>query len=230
MEMQRLNENTIRVLLGNDDLAERGITVLDLLGNHKQIENFFYSILDEVDKDHTFATNDAVTFQVMPSQSGLELLISRNVDLGEDDDNDDVQDDAPADDGDQDVPDFIKQQLRALDDDTTNEAVDEGGYIDGDGAAQEEFVLRFGSFEDFVALAKQLRLDGAASDLYQYKNDYYLVLTFYTDHVSADEAQDQLALALEFGDRTNISAALLSEYGKSIMATSALETARYYFK
>ncbi len=78
MEMERINANTIRVMLGNDDLAQRGITVLDLLGNHKQIESFFYSILDEVDKDHTFATNEAVTFQVMPSQSGLELLISKN--------------------------------------------------------------------------------------------------------------------------------------------------------
>ena len=57
MEMERINANTIRVMLGNDDLAQRGITVLDLLGNHKQIESFFYSILDEVDKDHTFATN-----------------------------------------------------------------------------------------------------------------------------------------------------------------------------
>lgn len=78
MEMERINANTIRVMLGNDDLAQRGITVLDLLGNHKQIESFFYSILDEVDKDHTFATNEAVTFQVMPSQSGLELLISKS--------------------------------------------------------------------------------------------------------------------------------------------------------
>ena len=39
MEMERINENTIRVLIGNDDLDKRGITVLDLLGNHKQIES-----------------------------------------------------------------------------------------------------------------------------------------------------------------------------------------------
>lgn len=37
MEMERINANTIRVMLGNDDLAQRGITVLDLLGNHKQM-------------------------------------------------------------------------------------------------------------------------------------------------------------------------------------------------
>ncbi|MCI1985692.1 MAG: adaptor protein MecA [Lactobacillus sp.] len=221
MEMERINDNTIRVLLGNEDLAERGITVLDLLGNHQQIESFFYSILDEVDKDHSFATNDAVTFQVMPSQSGLELLISKNVNQ----DDDSSQDDQPQA---QDVPDFIKRQLMATDDD--HDAVDEGGYIDDNGAAQTEVVLKLASFEDLIALAKTLRLEGAASDLYHYQEDYYLVLTFYSNQVSEQEIKDQLAVALEYGDRSNVSAAKLSEYGQKVMATSALETARYYFK
>ena len=54
MEMERINENTIRVLIENEDLEERGITFLDLLGNHKQIEEFFHSILEEVDIDEQF--------------------------------------------------------------------------------------------------------------------------------------------------------------------------------
>ena len=36
MEMEKVNENTIRVLLGTEDLTDRGITVLDLLGNQKR--------------------------------------------------------------------------------------------------------------------------------------------------------------------------------------------------
>jgi len=78
MEMERINEDTIRVVIGNDDLNERGIRVLDLLGNHKQIESFFYSIFEEVDVEHQFQDNDAVTFQVLPNRNGLELFISKN--------------------------------------------------------------------------------------------------------------------------------------------------------
>ena len=63
--MERINENTIRVLIGNDDLSARGITVLDLLGNHQQIESFFYSILEEVDTEHQFQDNDSVTLAKM---------------------------------------------------------------------------------------------------------------------------------------------------------------------
>ena len=176
MEMERINANTIRVMLGNDDLAQRGITVLDLLGNHKQIESFFYSILDEVDKDHTFATNEAVTFQVMPSQSGLELLISKKWSKT-----------------------MIAQPIRLMtkvriprcliifvsnckgldaSDQQDHQAVDEGGYIDADKAPQTELVLKLKDFEDFISLADTLRLEGGKSDLYRYKNAYYLVLTF----------------------------------------------------
>lgn len=63
MEMEHINENTIRVLIGNEDLADRGITFLDLLGNHKDVENFFYSILEEVDVEDEFQGSEAVTFK-----------------------------------------------------------------------------------------------------------------------------------------------------------------------
>src|SRR5699024_9021567 len=80
MEMENINENTIRVLIENADLEERGITFLDLLGNQKQIESFFYSILEEVDVDNQFHESDAITFQVLPNGNGLELFISKGDD------------------------------------------------------------------------------------------------------------------------------------------------------
>ena len=49
MEVHRISENTIRVTMDADELKERGITMLDLLGNKSQIQHFFYQILSEVD-------------------------------------------------------------------------------------------------------------------------------------------------------------------------------------
>ncbi|KRM72470.1 adaptor protein MecA [Lacticaseibacillus brantae] len=232
MEMERINDDTIRVLLGNDDLTARGITVLDLLGNHKQIESFFYSILDEVDKDHTFATNDAVTFQVMPSQSGLELLISKNNFKDENQDQSDNEDIEPTflAAGD-DVPNFIKEQLQGLDqDEDDDQAYDAGDYVEPGNSGQRNVVIKMASFEDLISLAKVLRLEGGTSDLYQYKGDYYLSLTFFDNAISMQEANDEIAIAMEYGDKATISDDVLSEYGQRIMATSALETVRYYFK
>ena len=77
MEMERINDNTIRVMIENSDLQERGISIMELLGNHDKIESFFYSILSEVDINHDFNEEDQVTFQILPNRNGLELFISR---------------------------------------------------------------------------------------------------------------------------------------------------------
>src|SRR5690554_7660386 len=83
MEIEHINDDTIRIVIENTDLEERGITFLDLLGNQKQIEKFFYSILEEVDIDEEFQESEAVTFQVMPNNNGLELFISKGANFKE---------------------------------------------------------------------------------------------------------------------------------------------------
>src|SRR5699024_11838538 len=59
-------------------LTARIIKFLDLRGNQKDIESFFYEILDEVDVKHEFRENNAVTFQLVPNkESGLEIFITK---------------------------------------------------------------------------------------------------------------------------------------------------------
>src|SRR5699024_10102742 len=48
------------------------------------IESFFYGILEEVDLNDDFKDSDAVTFQVMPKNNGLELFISKGANVDED--------------------------------------------------------------------------------------------------------------------------------------------------
>ncbi|MFL2029594.1 adaptor protein MecA [Loigolactobacillus zhaoyuanensis] len=235
MEMERINDNTIRVLLENEDLSERGITVLDLLGNHKQIENFFYSILEEVDTDHQFQSNDAVTFQVLPNKNGLELFISKNVPTG----GLTEEDFAGSDD---EVSEFIKQQLLASDGDgkqrkTTLKSAevdddedDYSTYLNDPDTPTREVVLKIQDFENVIQLAKILKLDGAVSNLFRYKDAFYLHLIFFVNETSEGSIKDELAIALEYADRTNVTPDVLSEYGKKLMEKSALELLRYYFK
>ncbi|KRM99820.1 adaptor protein MecA [Loigolactobacillus rennini] len=235
MEMERINENTIRVLLENEDLSERGITVLDLLGNHKQIENFFYSILEEVDTDHQFQANDAVTFQVLPNKNGLELFISKNAPGGMS--GSDFTEDSDA------VSDYIKQQLlendggkgkqrrTTLKPSAKAEAKDDYSYYLNDpDTPTREVVIKLQDFENVVQLAKLLHLDGAVSNLFKYKRAYYLHLIFFVNETSEASIKDEVAIALEYGDQTNVTPDVLAEYGKKLMEKSALELVRYYFK
>lgn len=77
MEKEKINENTMRVILTKEDLAERDISIIDLIGNQKDVEEFFYGILDEVDTEHEFRNHGAVTFQLVPSGDGVELFITK---------------------------------------------------------------------------------------------------------------------------------------------------------
>ncbi|ERL66158.1 adaptor protein MecA [Schleiferilactobacillus shenzhenensis] len=236
MEMERINNDTIRVILGSDDLAERGVTVLDLLGNRKQIERFFYSILEEVDKDHTFVSNDAVTFQVMPNKNGLELLISK----GDRDDDDEQQPHAtpvrhrqaaaqrPDD---EDVSEFVKRQLGGYDDSSEPSQAESGG------TSRQRFgnkmvtkVLAFDDFEDIVALADVLSDDELDVDLYSYKHKYYLVFSLPDQDLLDMTREDYLAVANEYGQEVqNVTPELLSEHGKKLMTKSALHQVAHFF-
>ena len=162
MEMERINENTIRVLVDNDDLSARGITILDLLGDHQQIEDFFYSILKEVDTDHQFQNNDAVTFQVMPTNNGLELFISKN-------DSNFAGNEQHGPINDQ-VSKYIKQHLiqkNSPDQDQRKTAINDSE--DNEIQHTNWQVITFDSFEDLIDFAKIAESDDVSSYLYKMK-------------------------------------------------------------
>jgi adapter protein MecA 1/2 len=236
MEMERINDDTIRVFMDTQELKDRGIEMTDLVVNHKRIEKFFYGVLDEVDVDHTFTDNSAVTFQVMPSGAGLEIFISRSA-LGDDDEAEEVSsDDTEA----KDVPTdkFSRLARETLERFTGAKKKEESSkedaakedyefFGDGDSAA---LTLQLPDFEAMVNLARELRLEGGVSDLYKFRGNYFIVLRFYSNMVSEGEAQVQMSIASEYGFTTNVTPEVLAEHAEHVMATSALETTRYYFK
>ncbi len=226
--MERINENTIRVLVDSDDLEERGIKILDLLSDHKQIQDFFYSILKEVDSTHQFQDNDSVTFQVMPTGNGLELFISKNDQItGADSEQTDA------------ITDYIRQSIaqRRNEKSRTNEI--EQSFEDADDYASPAsdtepltklIVVRFAQFEDLIQYAKVADDYNVVSELYKYEGQYYLTLQYLvTDENTDEEIKNQIALAYEYGDPTNIASDYLAEHSKKLMEISALHLIQHYF-
>ena len=121
---------------------------------------------------------------------------------------------------------LIKNQL--LDDDQEDDSDEE--YLTDPSRPTQELVLRFNEFEDMVSLSKQLYLENATSKLYWYKNSYFLHLIFFTEETTERSVDDQIAVALEFAQRTPITPGILTEHGRVIMENNALELSRFYFK
>ncbi|MDT2833750.1 adaptor protein MecA [Vagococcus carniphilus] len=226
MEMERINENTIRVSIGNDDLAERGVTFLDLLGNQKQIESFFYSILEEVDVDEQFQETDSVTFQVLPNHDGLELFISKNLPMNDDDNLNMMQDNVLGDG----FTDFLKEHIAGngkLKEDILDEEID---FLGESLNNVFETIFRLEDFETMITLAKNIQLQNVFSYLYKFKDEYFLRVSFFTEENNEAQVKNDMAQLYEYTSKTNVTTDILDEYGEVIMDRNALELTRYYFK
>lgn len=227
MEMERINDNTIRVSIGNEDLAERGITFLDLLGNQKQIESFFYSILEEVDVDEQFQETDSVTFQVLPNQDGLELFISKNLPLDDMENIEGMEDNLLGDS----FSNFLKEHIASHDKEKEEEElIDEDIDMLHHGESIQETVFRLDDFEGMIVLAKNIKLHNVLTYLYQFKEEYYLRVSFFSDEKSEGQMKNDYSQIYEYANRTNVTTDILEEYGEVIMERNALELTRYYFK
>lgn len=84
--------------------------------------------------------------------------------------------------------------------------------------------------DDFVSLAKALRLENGTSDLYLYEGKYYLKLELFSNDPVDMIVSDEVAIANEYGKKTTVTEDVLNEYGQHLMENSALELSRYYFK
>ncbi|WP_270269416.1 adaptor protein MecA [Enterococcus lactis] len=216
MEMEHINENTIRVLIGHEDLEERGVSFLDLLGNHKEIENFFYSILEEVDIEEEFRGSEAVTFQVLPKGDGLELFISKNLPDEEVSQSEDSAVDS------EDVSEFLRQQIIGSDpeEELSGNALEE---------QERQAIFAFEDFEQVIQLATDVELESAWTDLYLFEERYYLVVHFWMENLNQADVENQIARILEFAEKSDRTPETLNEYGKCLMARNAIERTKFYF-
>lgn len=241
MKFKRIDENTIRVRINNDELAERGLKVLDLLGNKDKIQDFFYSILSEVDTEHTFTKGVPVSFQVMPNTGGLDLLITKvNSDSQEDfrkmlmnDDFNDLSE--------EDSEEFRRSFFDLDPNDDPKTEIDPSNIEGQDAFANKEDEEDYWNFQDThcykfddlslaTALADNLRSDNIASNLYLYKGQYFMKLVFVEGDFAELEPADAWAIANEFGIKIdNENMRTVENIGRLIIQRDALGTLRRYF-
>lgn len=233
MEMERINENTIRVMIENNDLKERGISVMDLLGNHDKIESFFYNILSEVDVEHDFGDDDQVSFQILPNRNGIELFISKIDDENQVGDAiNNIMSYAKYKDNEIDeVSDQRRTELRESDDGTVTLSKDNDSKIvkKDDKLVENQFTLKLFDFESAISISQFINSPGIISHLYRYASTFYLTVQFPLADITDKTLKDQKSLALEFATETNIKDDILREHGEIIINKYALDKIKKFF-
>lgn len=231
MEMEKINDDTIRVTLENEDLAKRHVTVLDLIGNHDEIEKFFYSILEEVDKDNQFADTDAVTFQMIPGKDGgLELLISKAKR------NPATPDDAamPLGDAQSQITetntgdnDYEITDMKRLTELLSQENQANQQQIDSSQNDSKTYV--YSQLQDLI-LANQLLPDGdLPAKLYLLDGKYYLCVSTHNQHGLVNATKDAMAILAEYGLASTLTEWQVAERGQLVMSGDVFSQLKRYF-
>lgn len=237
MEMERINDNTIRVMIENTDLKERGISIAELLGNHEKIESFFYSILSEVDVEHDFGDDDQVTFQILPNRNGLELFISR---ISEDDQVGDIINNiiSHAKKSTSDLDDISDKRRTELQQSDNGDKVEinqstsirESKNSNKPALINNVIALKILDFENLIVISDLLQDYSLSSDLFKYDDNFYLVLRFLDKSLSQDDIDNLKSFAIEFLQLSDKDSDVLNEHGQLVYKETALDSIRKIFK
>ena len=220
MEMERINDDTILVRIENEDLQERGTSVSELLANPTEIEEFFHSILVEMDVIDQFEDSEGMSFQVMPNPEGIELYVTKYVEKK------DIEADSER---------FVRNLVDTIQHSLGHRMGKPKKEKKVEAPVEKEKTLEpldctvfFDSFEDFIQLAKMYPYNVQKSSLYRYSNYYFLHV--YQDVFGEEDFTADLALLREFGEFSRVSWEVVQEYGEVMIKEKAIETAKKYFK
>lgn len=242
MQVDHINENTIRVRINKNELAHRGLKVLDLLGDKQKIQQFFYSILSEVDTDHTFTQGVPVTFQVMPNNGGLDLMITKikpdDADnlrqmiepMNSETNQTQAEPDSRRSFFDLDPKDDVNTELDPIKEEKLESSNQENAVNTQYWKFQNHHSYSFDELGNLVELANSLKVSDLASSLYYLRGKYYLKLAFLDENYAELKPADAWAIANEYGIKIDDQEMkTVKETGKCLLNRDALDYIRYYF-
>ncbi|MFS0634522.1 adaptor protein MecA [Mesobacillus foraminis] len=222
MEIERINENTVKFYISYIDIEERGFDRDEIWYNRERSEELFWEMMDEVHNEAEFTVEGPLWIQVQALEKGLEILVTKTQ-MSKDGQKfelpipEDKLKDFPVDDR---IEELLDQHFQPKD------SQDAESIYEGD----LEFLLVFNDFEDLIALSKRPGLDTIHTSLYSYEGKYYLYLEFPEEEFEDEEViDDMLSILLEYGMESGITVHRLDEYGKKIIEADVFATLRKHF-
>lgn len=223
MEIERINENTVKFYISYGDIEERGFDREEIWYNRERSEELFWEMMDEVHQEEEFAVEGPLWIQVQALEKGLEILVTK-AQLTKDGQKFELPippekyGDMPVDEK---IEELLDQQMhvRNPDDDLS---------LSGDDDTLD-FLLVFQDFEDIIMLSKQSGLDDLNTKLYSFDGRYYLYVEFTDDSIEEEEIDDILSILSEYGHETPVTIHRIQEYGKEIISNDVFAEIRKYF-
>ncbi|MYL38900.1 adaptor protein MecA [Halobacillus litoralis] len=227
MEIERINENTVKFYVTYQDVEQRGFDREEIWYNRERSEQLFWEMMDEVNDKENFQADGPLWIQVQAMDKGLEVIVTK-AQVSQDGQKLEL----PNDEGKGvDVP--LDEKLESLLDDKYQSS---GDYKQAEEDGEEEtegsltFTLKFNEFEDIIQLSHYLSIPASMEQrLFHFEDRYYLYIQFDDEQMNDDEQENTLSQLMEYAQESSLTVHRLEEYGKVIFEEQALQQIRHYF-
>ena len=164
MEIERINENTIKFYISYMDIEDRGFDREEIWYNREKSEQLFWQVMDEVNyNEEDFHMDGPLWIQVQALEKGLEIVVTK-AHISKDGQNLQLPTesgktiDLPVDDK---IETLLEEKFGSVDHD-----------LDDDSFAQDfVVVVRFKDLEDIIQLSHAFEsIEGMRDELYVYND------------------------------------------------------------
>ncbi|WP_379970316.1 adaptor protein MecA [Ectobacillus sp. sgz5001026] len=212
MEIERINENTVKFYISYIDIEERGFNREEIWYNRERSEQLFWEMMDEVRDQDDFFVDGPLWIQVQALDKGIEVIVTK-AQLSKDG----KKLELPLLDKVIDIP--MDERLEALFEEQLEQ--EDFMYLNKDGMLG--FLVKFADFDDVITLSHRLQLADSKNELYSYEGRYYLYVEFDETEHEEEEIDMILSILLEYGEESAMTIYRVQEYGKQIIAQNALD-------
>ncbi|WP_332650359.1 adaptor protein MecA [Lysinibacillus sp. 54212] len=216
MDIERINENTLKLFITYSDIEDRGYSREEIWYNRSKGEELFWDVIGEVNTEDYFDLDGPIWIHINASEQGLEVIVTRA--------NMNADHDTEMFEGFEDNKE-VAAQLREMES-VIFETLDNDSNEEQSPITNARFTFK--DIDELIPLAKRIVSFGLASSLYKFEGQYYLHVDF-TEFDEQRERKNMLALIKEYLKPSRLTIYRLQEYGDVIMAENAFEMVVEYF-
>ena len=243
MEMKQISDSTIKITIQLEDLEERGMEMADFLVPQEKTEEFFYTILDELEMPDNFLDSGMLSFRVTPKPDKVDVFVTKSKldknlsfeDLADLPDMDELSHMSPDEflkTLEKSIFEKSKEDIEAVQSLETAEA-EEREQLSQEAADEQltenaeryiYYILRFEDIKAAAAFAQTVDYKIDLSELYKYDSAYYLTILVDVEGFPERYPAWLLAKMREFAEDSAITRAVLQEHGYLLLVTDAVSS------
>ena len=217
MDIERVNENTIKLFMTYRDIEDRGYSREEIWYNRAKGEELFWDMIGEVNTEDYFDLDGPIWIHINASEHGLEVVVTR-ANLSAEGDTNSL------------IASFDEHREAAQ----NNKNLDEAFF---DSFEDEEInnqlknqvsIFKFKDIDELIPLAKRLTSYGLVSSLFNFENYFYLSVDL-NEIEDVTARQNIKAIICEYFAPSKLTIYRLQEYGETIMNGNCFETVVKYF-